>query len=81
MSRSPDERGSRSVLVPIVIAAIVILLYSVLIAGQLFAGMSVLISLFLVYLAYRFVRAHERIADALESGNSEGRTDLDNERR
>ena len=52
----------------ITVVAILTLLYSVLIAQQLLAWFGIVIPLLLVYLFWRFVRAHERIADALETG-------------
>lgn len=41
--------------------------YSLFIAGQILLWLVVVSTLLLLYLLWRFVRAHERIADALES--------------
>ena len=64
---------SRYQLIAVVAVSVLFLLYSVLIANQPFVGLWFLVFLFVLYLAYRFVRAHERIADALETRN--GRPD------
>ena len=47
-----------------ILAAIVVLLYSVLIAGQILAPIALFAWVFVIYLLWRFVRAHERLADA-----------------
>ena len=62
-SDGPDERN---VVVVIVVVALITLVYSVLIAQQILAWFGIAIPLVLLYLIWRFVRAHERIADALE---------------
>lgn len=61
---SQRERG---ILLGIGGIAALVLLYSVLITQQVLAGFGVVIPLLLLYLVWRFVRAHERIADALEA--------------
>jgi membrane protein implicated in regulation of membrane protease activity len=53
-------------LVAVVLAAVVVLLYSFLIVQQLQLGIIVIVWGFLAYLAWRFVRAFERIAAAQE---------------
>ena len=45
-----------------------LILYSVLILQRLLAGVGVVIPLVVLYLLWRFVRAVERIADAVEDG-------------
>ena len=62
-SESPRER---QVVLAIVAVALVTLLYSVLIVQQVLAWFAIVIPLVFLYLLWRFVRAHERIADALE---------------
>ena len=62
-SDGPDERN---VVVVIVVVALITLVYSVLIAQQILAWFGIAIPLVLLYLIWRFVRAHERIAAALE---------------
>jgi threonine/homoserine/homoserine lactone efflux protein len=61
-----DGPGERNVVVAIVVVALVTLVYSVVIAQQILAWFGIAIPLVLLYLIWRFVRAHERIADALE---------------
>ena len=61
-----DGPGERNVVVAIVVVAVLTLAYSVVIAGQILAWFGIAIPLVLLYLVWRFVRAHERIADALE---------------
>jgi|AntDeeMetageno50_2_1112565.scaffolds.fasta_scaffold02294_1 4-hydroxybenzoate polyprenyltransferase len=82
MSRSPDEGRSRTVLAVVTGLAVLSLLYSFLIAGQLLLGLLLTLSLFALYflyrilhLLYRLVRAHERIATAIESRADAGRSD------
>lgn len=67
MSSSSSAGPNRTVLAVIAVIAVLLLLYSILIANQILVGIIVLVLLFVPYLAYRFVRAHERIADALEA--------------
>ncbi|WP_160133381.1 glycerol ABC transporter substrate-binding protein [Halococcus salsus] len=72
----PDRTDARSrhVLVAAVGVNVVVLLYSILIANQLFVGFGLLgflVFLYVLHLAYRLVRAHERIADALEMRRNE----------
>jgi Flp pilus assembly protein TadB len=61
-----DGPGERNVVLAIVVVAVITLVYSVVIAGQILAWFGIAIPLVLLYLVWRFVRAHERIADALE---------------
>jgi threonine/homoserine/homoserine lactone efflux protein len=61
-----DGPGERNVVAAIVVVALVTLVYSVVIAQQILAWFGIAIPLVLLYLIWRFVRAHERIADALE---------------
>jgi type II secretory pathway component PulM len=61
-----DSPRERSVVVGIVAVALITLVYSVLIAQQILAWFGIAIPLVLLYLFWRFVRAHERIAAALE---------------
>lgn len=49
-----------------VVLGVVVLLYSVLVAQQILAAVALLLWVFVVYLAWRFVRAHERLAGAAE---------------
>ncbi|MEF8840953.1 MAG: hypothetical protein V5A62_04935 [Haloarculaceae archaeon] len=62
-SESPRER---TVLLAIAAVALLTLVYSVLVAQQILAWFAIAIPLVLLYLFWRFVRAHERIAAALE---------------
>lgn len=68
--------GSRDryAIIAIVLLAVLTLVYSVLIAGRPLLWFSAVIPLVLLYLAWRFVRAVERIAKALEDG-SDARVD------
>lgn len=67
----PGNREQRLV-AGLAIVGLLTLLYSVLIARQLVAWFGIAVLLALVYLAWRFLRAVERIADALEqSGESD----------
>ena len=61
-----DGPRERDVLVAIAVVALLTLAYSLLIAQQVLAWFGIAIPLVLLYLFWRFVRAHERIADALE---------------
>jgi type II secretory pathway component PulM len=61
-----DSPRERSVVVGIVAVALITLVYSVLIAQQILAWFGIAIPLVVLYLFWRFVRAHERIAAALE---------------
>lgn len=57
----------RSVIQPVLtFLSVVVLLYSVLIAGQLLAGVWVVVFVWMVYFFFRLVLAVERIASALE---------------
>ncbi len=48
------------------LALLVVFLYSVLVVQQVLALVATLLWLFGVYLVWRFVRAHERLADAAD---------------
>ncbi len=61
-----DSPRERNVLLAIVAVAAITLVYSVLVAQQVLAWFAIAIPLVLLYLFWRFVRAHERIAAALE---------------
>lgn len=54
------------VLVGLGIIAVASLFYGFFVASSALVGVSVAVSLAMVYLAWRFVRAHERLADASE---------------
>ncbi len=60
------KRGNR-ILLGIGIVAILTFLYSFLILNQGLAWFGIVIPLLFLYLIWRFVRAHERIAEALET--------------
>ncbi|WP_372912547.1 hypothetical protein [Salinigranum sp.] len=67
-----DEERDRLPLAAIVAGGIVVLLYSVLVAGQILAPIALFAWVFVVYLLWRFVRAHERLADAAERLAADG---------
>jgi len=82
VSRSPDEERSRTVLVVVSALAALAFFYSAFVVGQLLLGGLVVLFLFVLYSLYRlfgllrrFVRAHERIATALELRTDVGRSD------
>jgi uncharacterized membrane protein len=60
-----DDRERRLRLAAVVVSVLA-LLYGVLIAGQILAPIALVALLFVVYLLWRFVRAHERLAGAVE---------------
>ena len=62
------ETRDKGVLVAIGVLSLGLILYSVLILQRLLAGVGVVILLVVLYLLWRFVRAVERIADAVEDG-------------
>ena len=62
------ETRDKGVLVAIGVLSLGLILYSVLILQRLLAGVGVVIPLVVLYLLWRFVRAVERIADAVEDG-------------
>lgn len=64
---SPRSPRERNVLVAVAAVGLLVLVYSFLIAGNLLAGLDIVVPLLLLYLVWRFVRAHERVADALEA--------------
>ena len=62
------ETYDEQFLVVIGVLSLGLILYSVLILQRLLAGIGVVIPLVVLYLLWRFVRAVERIADAVEDG-------------
>lgn len=56
------------VLIAVALLAVLTLLYSVLIARAVLQWVGFVAPLVFLYFVWRFVRAHERIATALESG-------------
>ena len=66
--RDADGERERKILLTIAAVAALTFLYSVLVVQQILAWFGVVIPLLVLYLLWRFVRAHERVADALESG-------------
>ena len=60
-----DERN-RYVLIGIVVVAVTALAYGVLVLGNPLAWLGAVLPLVALYLFWRLVRAHERIAAALE---------------
>ncbi|PSP49730.1 hypothetical protein BRC75_02845 [Halobacteriales archaeon QH_7_69_31] len=64
------ETRDDKVLVAIGVLSLAWILYSVLIIQRLLAGVGVVIPLVVLYLLWRFVRAVERIADAVEDGEA-----------
>ena len=64
------ETRDEQVLVAIGVLSLAWILYSVLILHRLLAGVGVVIPLVVLYLLRRFVRAVERIADAVEDGQA-----------
>lgn len=65
----PSKTDHQQVFAVLAVAAVIILAYSVLVAQQLLLGASVAVWLLVLYLLWRFIRAHERIAAALEARN------------
>jgi hypothetical protein len=65
------ETRDEQVLVAIGVLSLALILYSVLIMQRLLAGVGVVIPLVVLYLLWRFVRAVERIADAVEDGEAD----------
>jgi threonine/homoserine/homoserine lactone efflux protein len=61
------------VLIAIAVLALLALVYSVFIARALLQWVGIVLPLVFLYLAWRFVRAHERIATALESDSARPR--------
>jgi hypothetical protein len=70
MSRS-DPTADRRLLAAGVVVALLALAYSVVIAGQVALWFAVVPPVVFLYLLWRFVRAHERIATALEAAAAE----------
>ena len=65
-STASDERRERRLRIGAVVIGLLLLLYSVVVAQQILAAVALLLWVFVVYLAWRFVRAHERLASAAE---------------
>ena len=65
------ETRDEQVLVAIGVLSLGLILYSVLIPQRLLASVAVVILLVVLYLLWRFVRAVERIADAVEDGETD----------
>ena len=65
---SPVDGVDRDSLLMLVaaVALLVVFVYSVLVVQQLLAVVALSLWGFVVYLAWRFVRAHERLADAAD---------------
>jgi hypothetical protein len=61
-----DETADRYWKIGIVIFGTITMAYSVLIAEALLLGVVAVLVLIVLYFSWRFVRAHERIAAALE---------------
>ena len=62
-----DETGHQLVVALIAIGVVVSFAYSLIMAGQILPWLYLVSVLLFFYLLWRFVRAHERIADSLES--------------
>jgi uncharacterized membrane protein len=60
----PDDRTERRLKFAAVVVGAFVLLYGVVVAQQILAAIVLLVWLVVVYLLWRFVRAHERLADA-----------------
>ena len=58
--------GRRTLRIAVAILAVLSLLYSLLIAGQILLWVTLIAPFVFLYLLWRFVRAHERIAAAQE---------------
>ncbi|WP_318568028.1 hypothetical protein [Salinigranum marinum] len=63
-STDPDDRTERRLKLAVVVVGAFVLLYGVVVTQQILAAIVLLVWLFVVYLVWRFVRAHERLADA-----------------
>jgi hypothetical protein len=72
-ARASDERRDRRLRIVAVVLGAFVLLYSVVVAQQILAAVALLVWVFGIYLAWRFVRAHERLADAAETMATAGR--------
>lgn len=72
-----DRGRERQVLAAIAVVALLTFLYSLLITQTVVAWFGIAILLAVLYLLWRFVLAHERIAAALEAGAA---TDADQSR-
>jgi len=65
--RMAPQTNDRLLLLVIAALALVTLAYSVFIARAILQWVGIVLPLVFLYLAWRFVRAHERIADAVET--------------
>jgi type II secretory pathway component PulM len=65
-----SETRNRQVLAVIGVLSLFWILYSVLIVQRILAGVGIVLPLVVLYLLWRFVRAVERIAEALEQDDS-----------
>jgi DMSO/TMAO reductase YedYZ heme-binding membrane subunit len=65
-STSLGDSRERQLKLAAVAVGVLAILYGVLIAGQILAPIALFAWVFVVYLLWRFVRAHERLADAAE---------------
>jgi hypothetical protein len=65
--RMAPQTNDRLLLLAIAALALVTLAYSVFIARAILQWVGIVLPLVFLYLAWRFVRAHERIADAVET--------------
>lgn len=63
----PDTDRDRVILIGIAVVSVLVFAYSLLIAQAPFEGALIIVLVTLVYFGWRFVRALERIATALES--------------
>lgn len=61
-----SSQRERRILYGIGAIALLAFIYSLLVTQQILAWFGIVTPLLLLYLVWRFVRAHERIADALE---------------
>ena len=60
------DRRDRLVLAAVAVVAILVVAYGLLVAQAGLAAIGIAVPLVALYLFWRFVRAHEQIADALE---------------
>lgn len=64
---SSRSKREKNILIAIGVVAAVTLVYSIVIAQAILQWFSIVIPLLFLYLVWRFIRAHERIAAALEA--------------
>lgn len=69
------QTDDRTVLALIAVVAVLVLAYSVFVTRAPLQLIGFVVPLLFLYLLWRFVRAHERIADALERGGTAGSID------